>query len=277
MNPRPFSRRRSAGFTLIELLTVIAIIGILAAILIPVVGKVRNSARSASTVSSARQVASALMLVAGEERGRFPLGDINNMPNGQRFWPRRVADALGMSPAVYRDAFLPSADQVTDRSIPLSTSANAPTSFMAHQFLLGSGTFADGRVTRSTSNPGIPVASVRRPSETVLVITGEPLVGYSASTGLSSGATATFNTHPWGSTNQTTLALDTPISPAIPGNNNGFEQIGYYIGASGTPVARDGGGTRMSYEGRAVAAMVDGSVRQFRQGEILVRHVNVVR
>ena len=43
-----------SGFTLIELLTVIAIIAILAAILIPVVGSVRASARSSVCQSNLR-------------------------------------------------------------------------------------------------------------------------------------------------------------------------------------------------------------------------------
>ncbi|PXA03097.1 hypothetical protein DDZ13_13595 [Coraliomargarita sinensis] len=46
-----------AGFTLIELLTVIAIIGILAAILIPAVGAVRIKAAQASSQSNLKQIA----------------------------------------------------------------------------------------------------------------------------------------------------------------------------------------------------------------------------
>jgi prepilin-type N-terminal cleavage/methylation domain-containing protein/prepilin-type processing-associated H-X9-DG protein len=52
----PNSAQSAQAFTLIELLTVIAIIGILAAILIPVVGKVRESARRAACTSNLRQI-----------------------------------------------------------------------------------------------------------------------------------------------------------------------------------------------------------------------------
>ena len=64
--PRP---RRSPGFTLIELLTVIAIIGILAAIIIPVVGKVRSSARRAECVSNLRQIGTAQLLYLEDSKG----------------------------------------------------------------------------------------------------------------------------------------------------------------------------------------------------------------
>jgi prepilin-type N-terminal cleavage/methylation domain-containing protein/prepilin-type processing-associated H-X9-DG protein len=49
----------SLGFTLIELLTVIAIIGILAAIIIPSVGKIRESAQRAKSASNMRSIAQA--------------------------------------------------------------------------------------------------------------------------------------------------------------------------------------------------------------------------
>jgi prepilin-type N-terminal cleavage/methylation domain-containing protein len=73
---------RRAGFTLIELLTVIAIIGILAAILIPVVGKVREQARFARGQSNLRQWAVANLLFADANRGFFPHdGGADRTPN----------------------------------------------------------------------------------------------------------------------------------------------------------------------------------------------------
>lgn len=63
---------KSAGFTLIELLTVIAIIGILAAIIIPTVGTVREKAQRAVDGNNIREILKAAQIYAGDNQDRLP-------------------------------------------------------------------------------------------------------------------------------------------------------------------------------------------------------------
>ncbi len=76
MRPRAPRRLRSSslprGFTLIELLTVIAIIGILAAITMAAIGQVRSSAQAARCGSNIRQLATMASLLAEANRGWVP-------------------------------------------------------------------------------------------------------------------------------------------------------------------------------------------------------------
>jgi len=69
----------SAAFTLIELLTVIAIIGILAAIVIPTVGTVREKAQRSVDGNSVREILKAAQIYAGDNQDRLP--DPQNIPN----------------------------------------------------------------------------------------------------------------------------------------------------------------------------------------------------
>ncbi|MBC2602560.1 type II secretion system protein [Puniceicoccus vermicola] len=77
MTPHPKEPPKSAplprGFTLIELLTVIAVLGILTAILLPVFGKMRESADHAKNINNLRQLGSAFHLYAQDNGGRLPL------------------------------------------------------------------------------------------------------------------------------------------------------------------------------------------------------------
>jgi prepilin-type N-terminal cleavage/methylation domain-containing protein len=70
-SPYNSSSRRLAAFTLIELLTVIAVIGILSAILIPTVAGVRNSAKKTKTRVQFSQWAAAIRLFK-QNYGYFP-------------------------------------------------------------------------------------------------------------------------------------------------------------------------------------------------------------
>ncbi|MFA6960984.1 MAG: prepilin-type N-terminal cleavage/methylation domain-containing protein [Opitutaceae bacterium] len=70
--PRSATAHPHGAFTLIELLAVIAIIGVLVAILIPIVGSVRTSARASKCVSNLRQYSTAFQLYGNDNRGFYP-------------------------------------------------------------------------------------------------------------------------------------------------------------------------------------------------------------
>ncbi|AHF90738.1 N-terminal cleavage protein [Opitutaceae bacterium TAV5] len=107
----PSTRLRQRGFTLIELLAVIAIIGILAGILIPVVGAVRGKARAAQCLSNMRQIGLAMNLYADENKDSFPrrYGDSTNGADETKTWMWKLAPYVGMSENLMGPSPLPKA------------------------------------------------------------------------------------------------------------------------------------------------------------------------
>jgi prepilin-type N-terminal cleavage/methylation domain-containing protein/prepilin-type processing-associated H-X9-DG protein len=83
------SGSRVSGFTLIEILVVIAIIGILAAILFPVFARARENARRASCQSNLKQVSLGMLQYVQDYDERYPLLYLN-YNTGAGGWMRLI-------------------------------------------------------------------------------------------------------------------------------------------------------------------------------------------
>ena len=101
MNPATFPSGRSqeqsigknsatrCAFTLVELLVVIAIIAILAALLLPVLGRARESSLKASCLNNHRQIITSTILYADDTDGAYP-PRTRGMDHGHPCWPGRL-------------------------------------------------------------------------------------------------------------------------------------------------------------------------------------------
>lgn len=117
--------RATGAFSLVELLTVIAIIGILAAILISTVGRVRENARTAQCTGNLRQIGLASLLYAGNNKGMLPIRGSANLPGSEygKNWNDKISSYLAMDKATARSRFncpsapLPSNDDETTYNV----------------------------------------------------------------------------------------------------------------------------------------------------------------
>ncbi|EIP98533.1 prepilin-type N-terminal cleavage/methylation domain-containing protein [Opitutaceae bacterium TAV1] len=170
-----------SAFTLIELLTVIAIIGILAAIIIPTVSKVRENARQAECISNLRQIGSALLLYAGDNKHHLPAVS-TDWPSVDTSWGRAIWTYAGYSEESYKN---PDNDLIgssgVDRNIfhcPMTKRApvaapTVPGGVNSGRFSYGLNGFplsntSIGWTSGTKTNP-IPLSIITAPSRTSMV------------------------------------------------------------------------------------------------------------
>lgn len=101
---------RQRGFTLIELLIIIAILGILAAILTPILVRARFKAYHTACVQNERNLASALELYAIEFTSLYP-SDLNLLVSGTKPYIQTIARCPS-NDASYATSYSSTADSV---------------------------------------------------------------------------------------------------------------------------------------------------------------------
>lgn len=174
------------AFTLVELLAVIAIIGVLAAIVIGSVSKIRDSARRSQCSSNLRQLGTAFNLYAADNRGLYPAPrqPDNANPSNKSSNPNPLGDnwQAEVSRYVFRDqnvgqvkqtgassniAHCPSYDLLFSSISQLSATVYKTAGYGMNVNINVGGTSLNKTVASRTTR--FPMAAVNYPAKTVLV------------------------------------------------------------------------------------------------------------
>ncbi len=94
--PHRSGAARPGAFTLIELLVTLAVIGILAALLLPAIARAKRQANNITCINQLKQLGVATRLFAEDNNGRLPVAEAlpSNPDNPQEPKPR-ICDVLG--------------------------------------------------------------------------------------------------------------------------------------------------------------------------------------
>lgn len=89
-----YKGRESAAFTIVEVLVVVAIIGVLAALIFPVMSRARESAHRSKVVQYGRQLATGFTLYAAEYDDLLPLADSEHTLMGTPITGRGLEEVM---------------------------------------------------------------------------------------------------------------------------------------------------------------------------------------
>jgi len=176
------SRRRA--FTLIELLTVIAIIAVLSAIVIPAIGQAKANARASVGSSNLRQIGVAVKLYTTENNGRLPYvtikkddwneqhPDPEDQVSGDQQWTKQIRDFLPQQStsltAREHEIFVCPNAEYYNASGALMEPKDISRTYAATYAMYG---LTDSRKLDSRSQRSLN--TINTPSDTILVVDGK--------------------------------------------------------------------------------------------------------
>jgi prepilin-type N-terminal cleavage/methylation domain-containing protein/prepilin-type processing-associated H-X9-DG protein len=227
-------RRTLAAFTLIELLTVIAIIGILAAIIIPTVGSVRQSAQASACLSNLRQVGMSAILYANDNKGRLPDAGLATDPQ----WARTLSSYLSVPVTQRASVFV-----CPGTAIPVEDSPN--TTDVVITYGMHGGLMPLGQ-------PAMALDRIKRQSEVILAadMCQDP------------------NNRGW-----TPFSIEQPsIFVSQSGGRGGSIDLDEFISTATDNDTGNNRWMRYRHKGSVNVVRVDGSATAYRKGEIRNRH-----
>lgn len=160
---------RKQGFTLIELLTVIAIMSMLAAVLIPVFFRASEKAKQANCASNARSIALSVLVYASDyEETLPPVAYIDQSKASTITWIE-LLHTYTKNSALFR---CPSDRQTKTSSYGLNTLVFADLSNSAvHQTVQGLGAIQTPSATIMLAETGMDDYSVKAPSDGLDILT----------------------------------------------------------------------------------------------------------
>lgn len=160
---REYRAYGGACFTLIELLVVIAIIAILAAMLLPTLGRAREMAKLTQCVGNTKNIALGMQTYADDNKDFYPERDSG--AGSYRFWFRKIfMQVSGKDWAAGENSTKRAFDflRCPSHKIPRTTAVDYPTIAYGKNDNLGT-------VAGQTNVPYPRVRQVKRPSRVVMV------------------------------------------------------------------------------------------------------------